>query len=574
MKTPTVNAAPPIYITDMSQCQPSSSLSDVPAGDKWHVVPYEAAEVKGKMLCAQSLVQAPEVTLPLNVKGWHAISIGFWPGIYYDSRVKYRLSGEDIFTVIDYYDKPGAGGGPLMWNRTDILESVPRYADLTNQNIVFAKQLHSTQTFKAFIAYVKLEPLSEAQVAEILKDRSRTDTRKVVALLDGDTFFIQHVPYTKNELLEVVEPYRYSDVGLVFWGVCLGDLTYYPSKVGRFCYTDNDNFCLQLRKEAAESYKALAKQGVVPWKAAMDHVHAMGLEFHTYYRLSMYDHANPCNIFTTESHFLAEHPECRIVAKDGTPLPKASYAFPETRNFMVRMMEEAMAEGVDGVCLCNIRGPEYFGYEKPIIDDFLKLYHQDPRQLPDDDPRLLKLRATYMTEFLREVRRTADKHGKKQGKRIQVSIWIEAMEERMEYFSYDCYTWLEEKMLDLIFAENPPRLLQLAKEKGCRIYIPMTNGSCTMDQQIAAMHSALLKDLDGIAIWDIDNNAEFVPDSWAVVSRLGHREEVAYAAPYRPYPQMKRMQLLAVANRDISHTETKKVPFCWPPEMLVVYSGG
>ena len=563
------------YLTDMGACLPSAALSPTARDDKWQLVDYDAGEFQGRMICAQSLVQAPEVTLPLNVQGWHALSIGFWPGIYYDSRIKYRLADEEVFTVADYRDHPGLGGGPAQWHRTDLLETIPRYVNLTGQDLVLGKQNHTSQSLKAFIAYVKLEPLSDEQVQTVLQDRQRQDTRRVLALIDGEGFFSSHVPHTKNELLEAVEPYRHSDVGVVFWGVNLGDLTYYPSRVGRFYYSRGGAYALQSRKEAAESLFALEKQGIVPYQAACDHVHAMGREFHTYYRLAMYDHSGPTNIFTTESFFLKDHPDCRIVAKDGTPLPKASYAFPETRAFMVSLMEEAMQADIDGVSLCFIRGPEYFGYEQPIIDDFQRRYHQDPRVLPDDDPRLLDLRASYLTELIRQVRRAADEHGRRRGRPIQVSAWLEFSTPRMRYFNYDCRRWLEERLLDLVIAENPAQLLQLARRMECRIFQQQTNGATPPAEQVASMQNALLKKLDGIAVWDIDT-AQYYPESWAVLSRLGHTEEVTYApAPsIRPYPKMKRRQLLAVHGHDMHHTETRNVPGGWPPEMLPVYSGG
>jgi hypothetical protein len=562
-------------ISDLSACTPASALAPIAIDDAWQVVDYETEEFKGRMICAQSLVQAPEVTLPLNAEGWHAVSIGFWPGIYYDSRIKYRFSDEEVFTVADYHDRPGAGGGPLQWNRTDLLETFPRYADLTGQDLVFGKQNHSSQSLKAFIAYVKLEPLSEEQVQIVLEERARTDSRRLLSLIDGEGFFSSHAPHTKNEMLESVEPYRHSDVGVVFWGVNLGDLTYYPSKVGRYYYTRGGSYALQGRKEGADSLFALERQGIVPYQAACEHAHSMGLEFHTYYRLSMYDHDGPCNIFSTDSFFLKEHPACRIVTKNGTPLPKASYAFAETRNFMVSLMEEAMQTDIDGVALCFIRGPEYFGYEQPIIDEFQRLYNEDPRDVPDDDPRLLDVRAGFMTEFVRQARKAADVHGQRRGRRIQVSAWLEFSDERMRYFSYDCYRWLEEELLDIVITENPPELLRLAREKGCRIFQQQTGGNAPPQEQVTSMQNALVKGLDGIAIWDMDAG-QYDPETWAVVSRLGHVDEVSHSAhpSIRPYPKMKRRQLLSVHGQDMSQTETKAVPGGWPPEMLPVYSGG
>ena len=145
----------------------------------------------------------------------------------------------------------------------------------------------------------------------------------------------------------------------------------------------------------------------------------------------------------------------------------------------------------------------------------------------------------------------------------------------MKYFSYDSYRWIEEGLLDLVIADNPPPFLRLARDKGCRVFAQRTAGwaGTLPEQHVEAMQYALLRNLSGIGIWDIDACQSF-PETWAVVSRLGHEQEVRYALPAAGYPRMKRVQLLSVAGRDISHTETRNVPGGWPPEMLCVYSGG
>ena len=559
-----------IYLTDLGRCLPGEALSTEPTDHTWHVVDYDAGEISGKMIAAQVLVDAPDVALPLQVTGWHAISIGFWAGIYHDSVIKYRLSNEDVFSVVKHQFE-------FKWDRTEIVETFPRYADLTDVDyIVFGKQKVGRLRAKACVAYVKLEPLSQQQVDEIERDRARTDTRNTISLIDGDGLFIGHSPRTRNELLELVEIYRHSDVEKVLWGVNLGDLTYYQSKVGRFYSTDNGLFATEERKLVAESHEALTREGINPFVAAMEHAHSMGLEFHTYYRLCLADHAHPFNIFSTESFLLKEHPDWRMVAKDGTPLMKASYAFPEVRDFMVSLMAEAMEYDIDGVNLCFVRGPEYFAYEKPVIDDFRKLYGEDPREIPDEDQRLLRLRAGYMTEFLRAVRRAADTHGAKRGKRIQVSAYMEPSDERMLHFGYEGYKWIEEGLLDFILAVGPPRLLDLARDKGCKVYGFGNSAwpSTPTEAHVADTWRAYGSNLDGMSFWDLDG-VQFYPEKWKILGRLGHKEELmelALAPTY--YPRMKRRRVLSIRGRDFAHTEGKHNPENRPPEMLVPYSGG
>jgi len=383
---------------------------------------------------------------------------------------------------------------------------------------------------------------------------------------------------TKNDLLEQVELYRHSDVGTILWGVNLGDLTYYPSKVGKFCYAENEGvYPSWQRKNAAESFKALAAVGVtVPFKEVLEHCHALGLEFHTYYRLVVADHAHPHNIFSSDSFFVKEHPEWRMVAKDGTPMIKASYAFPEVRDFMVSLIEEGMQYDIDGVTLCFVRGPEYFGYEKPVIDDFKKLYGTDPRKLPDDDERLWKLRAGYMTEFVRAVRQAANRHGQRRGRKFQVSAWIEWSDERMRYFGYDSYTWIKERLLDFVLAIGPTDFIALAKEQGCKVYAFGSSAWVSTPTQVHVqdMKHAYAADLDGLSLWDV-NSVQVLPEKWAVIRRLGHKNEVMDWSPYPEHlPKMKRMRIRSLAGKDFTHTEHGNAPGAAPPEMLSAYTGG
>ena len=165
----------PIYLTDLAACTPREALSDTATRDQWLVAEYDAGEIKGKMLAAVALAEPPEVRLSIDRTGWHGISIGFWPGTYNDSTIRYRLSNEDVCTVI--YQKH-----EFQWARTEILETFPRYVDLTDADaVVLAKE----REVQAFIADVKIEPLSDEQVEDILRDRQRKDTRRLIMINDG-----------------------------------------------------------------------------------------------------------------------------------------------------------------------------------------------------------------------------------------------------------------------------------------------------------------------------------------------------------------------------------------------------
>ena len=555
-----------VYLTDMGRCSPESALSTATSNTQWQVASYDAGQIKGKMIVAQAFATPPEVRLPVNETGWHAISIGFWPGIYDDCSIRYKLSNEDVFTLVHHKHK-------FQWTRTDLIETFPRYADLTDvQSIVFG----TCEGNKACIAYVKLEPLGREKVRAIRQDRARSDTRRLIQLFDGDGVF-HSLPWnlrTRDSLRELVAGYRHSDFRMIMWGANAGDLTFYPTtEVGRFHVSKEGPATRINDKKLRENHSALAKAGVPnPFEVVLQQTHDMGMEFHLYYRMALADHRHPVTFSSAESFWLAEHPECRMLAKDGTPLDLASYAFPQVRQFMLSLIAEGMQYDIDGVNLCLIRGPEYFGYEKPVVDDFKKLYGQDPRELPDHEQRLQKLRAGYMTEFIRAVRKAADKHGARRGRKIQVSTYVQSTDERMRYVGYDCYGWIEEKLVDFVLAgATTPRLVALAKKTGCKVYI---QGDRTGKSAVGKMKRGYAGGYEGMWFWDGDM-MPFLPETWRVVSRLGHRDEVtARRARSKGLPQMRRIKLRSIAGHNLSDTVSKNVPGGWPPPMLTLYTGG
>ena len=70
-----------IIISDMARCEPASVSSLRETCEQWQLLPYRTCDAEpqnGVMIGAPSYVEAPEATLPLNLSGWHAISVGFW----------------------------------------------------------------------------------------------------------------------------------------------------------------------------------------------------------------------------------------------------------------------------------------------------------------------------------------------------------------------------------------------------------------------------------------------------------------------------------------------------------------
>ena len=59
------------YVTQMDMCQPQQALSDRMEQGKWQLITYETEELKGTMVGAPPIINAPNLTIPLKATGWH-----------------------------------------------------------------------------------------------------------------------------------------------------------------------------------------------------------------------------------------------------------------------------------------------------------------------------------------------------------------------------------------------------------------------------------------------------------------------------------------------------------------------
>ena len=140
----------------------------------------------------RSRTAAPPITFPLNAEGWHAISIGVYP-FWSDAEgrqleLQLKLSGPDPFTVLSYPRVPFGGHverlHEMFWD----------VADLTGRDLVIGQPTARASPGDgpgsflgqpARIAYVKLTPLTAAEVRAVVADRARSDTRRLFAHQDA-----------------------------------------------------------------------------------------------------------------------------------------------------------------------------------------------------------------------------------------------------------------------------------------------------------------------------------------------------------------------------------------------------
>ncbi|MDP7741515.1 MAG: hypothetical protein QGF67_08750 [Lentisphaeria bacterium] len=543
-----------VYLSDMSKCLPQSALSRTPQSKHWRLVEYESATVSGTMMVAASLSDTPDVEYPLEVTGWHAVYIGYATQMHGEhSAFKARLKHDPCFvTIAD--DEPD--GLEVMTMR----ETFWRYADLTGESIIIGQ--HTTQVglpatgggrHWGGVAFVKLEPLSESQVAAIQADRADPGRRNIIASNDGG-FVGWRNATTESDILEQVELYRDSDVGRIDWSVVSGEITKYPSKIGDNLHERNtDEAASVYAKALVDNLRTLIDKDLVPHKVAMKHAHGMGMKFYYMFRMALGPSSG--NLFT-------DRPELCMLDRDGTRLPKMSFAFPEVRQCVLDLMEEVIDDEVDGINICWIRGLRVIGYEQPVIDAFEKEYGEDIRSVPEDDERICQIQAGFMTDFMRQVRHVADAAGEKRGRPLAICAMVGSTLAGALRDACDIKTWVDEKLVDeMISAAVLTRYLQANGVK--EIIYAGPNGR---DEYLRSTIILAETGADGLFIWDV-NHVHDLAAHWAMIRRMGHTEEIIDGRDEKL--NVKRIPLKTLDGIDVCHTQP------WGGhDALVIYTGG
>ena len=545
-------SADPIYLADLDRCEPAGALSSVPERGRWRTLEYEyeADALSGVMLVGGPETAAPNVTYPLGVSGWHAVSVGIYGERRTTSRVQVRLTDDETFSILTVQQTQQVQGGVID-------EVFWRVADLTGRGLVLGQMSWrvaegdgpgSHACASARIAYIKLVPLSDGQVARLQADRERADTRRLFAHNDAHSVRFIDRPTTAADIRRHVEVYRHTDVSRLYWEAGAGDLTFYFSKTARHPTHDGlEDFDRQGDRLLAESWRVFRDQGVDPFQVALDYAHELGLEFHAGYRVAGFHFPPPHNHFDHGDSFYEAHQELRGWDRDGNQTPRLAYTYPETRAKVVSLLREVAAFDVDGVCLLYNRRPPLVEYEPPLVDGFKAEYGQDPRELAETDPRWLSYRARVLTQFHREVREAMDVAAaeKGSGKRIEVSAIVMSTEQENLLCGMDLKAWVDEGLVDtLIPYSSEPNVssiaeswadvrsldyfVSLTKGTSCKFapnIMPRENSAKQYRRKAAALYGA---GVEHLFFWDTDVLQPRLLDvrSWNALCRLGHRDEI------------------------------------------------
>ncbi|NQU10375.1 family 10 glycosylhydrolase [bacterium] len=558
-----MTVSPTIHLTDLERCQPAAALATTAERGRWRLFDYESDGLRGTMLVAGEEADAPPVTYPLAVRGWHRISVGLYGERYNgDTVIQVKLTGDPASTILTLKEGPHRSVHELFWKE----------ADLSGQQLVFAPlagirsgdgELRVDRSRQAMIAWVKLEPLTPAAVHQLQADRRRAEQKRLFAHNDAHGFVYGYGVRDADGIRREIEPYRDTDFRRLYWEIGMGDLLFYPGKVGRLPTCDGVNaFHYASARVHAECWRAMRDAGTDMLHIAVAAAHQTGLEFHASYRLGGF-HWPPPEDHWNGPGFYQQHPELRAVTRDGRTAQRISYAFPETRQFVIALLRDVARYPVDGIALIFVRRPPFVDYEPLLVDGFRQEHQLDPRALPETDERWLRYRGGVMTTFLRELRAALQEVARTQP--ITITAIVSGRDDENLQSGLLVDDWIAGGLVDTIIPYTLAPDLDSAAEawpdlEAAAAWARRTDGTacqCSFSMlprflsaeefrtRAAALYGA---GATSLFFWDCAYRVNYHDQhAWNAIRRLGHREEIAEwvgaGQPALPCPRIPLVRL-------------------------------
>jgi hypothetical protein len=589
------NTSTAVYITEMNLSQPASALSTTIEQGKWMLMPYETVGgLSGTMAFAPPFISPPPITIPLNATGWHAVYVAFWNPLfnYDEGYLNYTIGSRtrDYGGSVPMVKLTGEGFRPLgdeghtdsgLTSSSDVTflrEVFFKYADLTGRDLVVAKP-NGPKGRKLFLAYVKLVPLSPAEITEIQNDRADTSNRRLLgATIDGSSYFHLLGVNEPNDVLQEVELYRDSDTAGVIWAVASGDTLDYPTQIPGARWRGDSNRASLIQRTGAndssrgikhsyDAHRVISDAGLnSPVAIAASHVKEMEAEigyrikFEAMFRLGITGRI-PGDIVWDPNSFVNQNPQYNQVLQTGKVIHKASYAYAEVRQFMLDLIEETATNfDITGVSLCFLRGLHLIASEQPVADYLLTTYGKNINSVSSTDPDLYASRTHFMTQFVSDVRGVLDTVGTQKGEVFDLSVWVWPQNEN--YWlggtpmseGLDVIDWIQTGLVDNVMCvDRSGATIDIGYKNACDLnnvnYVYATDGSQAMSPSHATF--AYNAGVNYLATWDIDLG-QYLPWIWQWVKRIGHKDEMANDTWFDPGTPF--VQLTSINGIDISQS--------------------
>ena len=581
--------------SDLGQlAQPAEALSPYGFADKWRVVPYKTAELSGTMVVSLGHGNPPDITIPLNSTGWHRIFVGVYTTGDAPGELQVKLSGDAGFSTV-------SACLDITFAEYAVQEFFWRCADITDQNLILGKHLSGAAGAEACIAWVRVEPMSEQEQADYGALRKDAGSKRLYVSNDMHSSLCFHDMRRPDAWLDVVQEVAESDTewlsverpGTFGDEVVPQDAFAFPRSYDELCTKQRSTYTIEM-------LQALVEYG-----------HRQGLKMCMSQRTAWWGMGFPFDQSPYEDPFAIRHPEFRCVDRDGTALPQLSFCYPEVQEHVIGKLLWGLPAGFDALEMIMVRGFPYCLFETPFLERFSKVYGQDARYLPLDDPRITEQRCAVMTEFVRRLRERIDAFAPTRTIRLHASVPFSLWD--CKHMGLDVETWAKEGLItavithdrrvrerlpetlwqqdtqqldlqayhryaaegdplvqyDYDFGFAPPltdscgvlrgpasqqeriaEFMELEHKYGVTVYVNLMPRAMPVGDYCARAEEIYQCGCDHIALWDV-NTRTCRKSEWAFTRWLGHKEELHKIASSAE-KSFRKVRVLEIAGTDVS----------------------
>ena len=277
-----------------------------------------------------------------------------------------------------------------------------------------------------------------------------------------DTWDMRHCDAEMDRLMALCAHFGFDRV---YFRVSICGVVCYNTKVmtpaleesfARYTVEGLDGCCCNIPSRHGRMAEVMRQ--IDPLASCVKHGHKHGMEVYAW--VTVYDSM----YYATPTEFFQRHPEMTWVSKDGTKhVPGVPcYAYPEVREYRLAQVKELLEYDVDGIKFSprshspwpgrrsggGNEGARGYGFNKPVVDEYIRRYGKDPRQAePDslDELRFVQLKADFFTEFIRQAKALTDAAGKKL---VMITSTGYADPVRANWMCIDAETLARERLVD------------------------------------------------------------------------------------------------------------------------------
>ncbi|MBE6571442.1 MAG: hypothetical protein E7656_04290 [Ruminococcaceae bacterium] len=398
-----------------------NAISEKTSNFQWTCIQYETKLGNGRLLMSSENGCPEEVVLNIALEGWHRIYCCM-VDVGEDNYTHLKLTDDLCFSGMRTPKK----GNPRQWASYEYMQEFYwKSANLTNQQIILKKPENNRKQISNLV-WIRCEKMQDDEIKNYTSDPNRC----VMAHFDVDPF-VEELFKTEEETLIKLHAIKNSNI----------DICQVETFVHGDIFDKNINFPLKSIWPSEWPGKIFDPEKL--YKMQIEYGHKLGMNIYAAQRMSAGNFISSFAPYYYNKNFFADNAQLYCKSRDGKTIKVCSYAYPETRKYMIERIKKDASYGFDGVSLIFIRGM-HIGFEQPVIDRFKELYPNiDPRIIPITDERLHGVWCEFMTEFMRELRNSL-------GKETKINVLADYGLSTAKHLGLDVKTWASEGLINSV----------------------------------------------------------------------------------------------------------------------------